>query len=228
MMIGTVGLLAKAGAGNSLTLPTANLFAGWEVRMSTLVGGDVDTIPDVGGNGRNMYYEGVRPSLSTIDGHTAMRLDSSGKRMLGDASTSNSYTGEKTYYFVGRLDVGGSDYRAIVGGGGGQHWFGLNDGGTNRYIAWPLGYTGQTPPLGTLFQYSFHLPSDNSNSTIIDPNGTFSNVKNTGTFQSGTVLRLGSTGGPYYAMQGDLVAAYIYNGAYDPNVTAYITQEWGV
>ena len=217
-------LLFAGGGAPMLSLPTTNYFAGWEARSATLVSGDVDTIPDATGNGRDMAYDTTRPTVSSVGGHTAMRLGPG--HMTGVASTSSASDVDKTYYFVGSLDAGTYTYRAIIGMTG-LHWVGL-DSSSNRYVGYNVAAALlKTPPLGSLFQFSMEFNRTTGNVTVRDPAGTEVKAGSVGvTFQKSGVLRLGSTNGAYYPAEGDYIAGYVYHGLYDADVPAYISQEW--
>lgn len=209
----------STGGAPAIVLPTLNLRGGWEARSAVLVSGDVDTIPDVSGGGRTMTYDGTRPTMTTVDGHTAIRLDGT-KRMLNSGFHS-SYTGVKTYYFVGRLDAGSFSYRAVFGGG--SHWMGGESGKYRAYSG--SGATAKSVPTGSLFQFSGEIvPSGPS--WFRDPSGAESVYQSSATFQQSQDLRLGATNGAYYPMTGELIAAYVYYGPWDADVPAYISQEW--
>jgi len=228
-MLSSVGAIAAAGVSGApaLTLPTTDLRGGWEARDAVLVSGDVDSVPDVSGNGYTMTSPSTRPTISTIGGHTAIRF--AGGRRLYNANFSITPAvvgGTRTYYFVGQMDNVSTNYRAIFGGG--PHWLGAWTTG-NEYVPYsvasPNSFLGIPMYMGSLFQFSLETIAGGT-MTLRDPTGTYPKAQGGSTFQANMPLTLGATNGAFYPMNGDWIAGYVYDGPYDADVPAYISQEW--
>ncbi len=193
----------------------------WEARTAAVESGDADHMLDLSGNGRTMSYEGARPKMVTVDGHASMRLET-GARMLNSGFNDGSYTGKRTYYFVGKLDPS-TTYRAIFGGGG--NWFGTRQAPDGQFQAYSVSQPlDQAPPVGIFY---LSLEVEASALTTLRTKGGVSSKAQSGTvFQSSGDLRLGSSNGYYYPMQGEFIAGYVADAAHDQAVIDYITHHW--
>lgn len=209
-----------------LTLPTLNLLAAYDARSGiTVVSGAVSQWNDLSGNGFHATQGTAesRPLVSSSAGYTSLYFDGSNDIMQISGITSTA--GQKTIYVVAnptansnpQMFMGG--FTGVTGMGSLNAFHAANDG-----VGWRSTTTAYTSGKQRV-TYQFQ-----SGSFAFWKNGVAAPVVTSWTtnptFTSST--RIGAIAPSTWTYLGHMYALFIYTGARNTDVEAYITQEWGV
>jgi len=227
MMLAHAGLIAQAGASAPLlTLPTANLLAAWDARAGvTNISGACSAWADQSGNGFHATQATPpnRPTISTSGGTPSLLFDGTNDNLL---SLATSAAGVHTVYAVIN-PTSDSGARTLLGRttnlDGVGAWNGLHQG--NDGSAWRS--TGVTYASGR--QRVVYQMSAGASGLLFWKNGSAATPATWAANPAcdGSVY-IGCTSPATWSYLGHLFALFIYTGPRNPDVEAYITQEWGV
>jgi hypothetical protein len=206
-----------------LTLPTTNLLAAWDARLGvTNVSGACSAWADQSGNGYHASQgtAGARPTITTASGYASLQFDGTADYL--EAAIAHAAS-QKTIYAVitpGTIDAGA---RCVCSWTTGAASVGANASKHQAHDATSWRDTGITYASG-LQSLSYDMVTTGM---TFRKNGSAASPTTWSANPAFTRLRIGSGPSAWY-FSGHLHGLFVYNAAHNPDVAAYITQEWGV